>query len=485
MTDIASSPTRSVRFGRLPSRGLFLGFSGIRVFCIAGSALVFVPSLLIGGFLGVLSTATVWATVLGAAFVPWAGRPAAETAPTAAHYLARRVERQTTYAARPGAPRPAGTLALPGDAAALRWLEDPGTGAVMVHDPHERTLTAVAQVTHPAYVLLSPDEQAHRVHGWGRALGGLASSGSCARIQILETTRPDSGKGMCDWWESHRSHGGSRWAAAQYDELMARKAPAASTHRTLVAFSLDMKRAGKAVRDAGRGVRGAAAVLAQDMNAFDSSLRAAELRLAGWLGPSELAGVLRSAYDPSGWDAVAGTEVGRNPSTAGPIAVEEHWDHLRHDTGFSTVLWISEWPRIDVPPHFLHALVFAPGVRKTISITATPLSTAAALRDIRKAKVEYATDSAQKARIGFIEDLADAQELADVNERERALISGHADMKFTGLIAVTAPTKDELDVAVSQVQRAATQALCETRLLVGQQARAFATAALPLARKVH
>jgi hypothetical protein len=149
------------------------------------------------------------------------------------------------------------------------------------------------------------------------------------------------------------------------------------------------------------------------------------------------------------------------------------------------VLWISEWPRIDVPPHFLHALVFAPGVRKTISLTATPLSTAAALRDIRKAKVEYATDSAQKARVGFIEDLADLQELADVNERERALISGHSDMKFTGLIAVTAPTKDELDAAVGQVQRAATQALCETRLLVGQQARGFATAALPLARKVH
>ena len=256
MTDIASSPTRSVRFGRLPSRGLFLGFSGIRVICIAGSALVFVPSLLIGGFLGVLSTATVWVTLLGAAFVPWAGRPAAETAPTAAHYLARRVERQTTYAARPGAPRPAGTLALPGDAAALRWWEDPGSGAAMVHDPHERTLTAVAQVTHPAYVLLSPDDQAHRVHGWGRALGGLASSGSCARIQILETTRPDSGKGLCDWWESHRSDGRSSWAVAQYDELMATKAPAASTHRTLVAVSLDMKRAGRAVRDAGRGVRG-------------------------------------------------------------------------------------------------------------------------------------------------------------------------------------------------------------------------------------
>jgi len=94
------------------------------------------------------------------------------------------------------------------------------------------------------------------------------------------------------------------------------------------------------------------------------------------------------------------------------------------------------------------------------------------------------TDSAQKARIGTIADQSDAQELSDVMDRERALIAGHADLRFTGLIAVTAGTKEELDSALSQVQRAATQCGCETRLLLGQQARAFTAAALPLARKV-
>jgi len=266
---------------------------------------------------------------------------------------------------------------------------------------------------------------------------------------------------------------------------METEAPAASTHRTLIALSVDLKRAGKAIKDAGRGMTGASAVLAQDMAAFESGLRAAELKLTSWLDPADLAGVIRSAYDPHGWAQLDGTGIGRDLATAGPVAVEEHWDHLRHDSDYSAVLWISEWPRIDVPPHFLHALEFAPGVRKTISITATPLSTAAAMRDIRKAKVEYLTDAAQKTRIGQIADLADAQELADVMTREQALISGHADLRFTGLIAVTAPTKDELDAAVSQLQRAATQSGCETRLLLGQQARAFTAAALPLARKVH
>ena len=46
--------------------------------------------------------------------------------------------------------------------------------------------------------------------------------------------------------------------------------------------------------------------------------------------------------------------------------------------------------------------------------------------------------------------LADAQELEDVMTREQALISGHADLRFTGRIALTAPTKDGLDAELSQ-----------------------------------
>ncbi len=486
MTDtVPAASSNLVRFGRRSSRGLLLGFSGARVGCIGAAAAVFIAALMVAGIEGVVATVGVWVILLIAAFMQWGEQPLIETAPTAAHFLVRRAQGQDRYAVRPGRPRPAGTLALPGDAAALRWLSDSATGAVMVHDPHEQTLTAVAAISHPAYVLLSPDEQSRRVQGWGRALAGLAASGTCARVQILESSQPDSGRGISDWWNQHGDLDAAPWAVRQYQELMASRAPAACTHRTLIALSLDLKAAGKAVRDAGRGMTGSAAVLAQDMAAFESGLRAAELKLTSWLGTTELAGVIRGAYDPHGWARLDGTGAGQDLATAGPVAVQEHWDHLRHDSGFSAVLWISQWPRIDVPPHFLHALTFAPGVRKTISITATPLSTTAAMRDIRKAKVEYLTDAAQKTRIGQIADLADAQELADVMTREQALISGHADLRFTGLIAVTAPTKDKLDSAVSQLQRAATQSGCETRLLLGQQARAFTAAALPLARKVH
>ena len=60
----------------------------------------------------------------------------------------------------------------------------------MLHDPHEQTLSAVGLVRHPAYVLLSADEQERRVNGWGRALAALAASGSAVRLQVLEVTLP-------------------------------------------------------------------------------------------------------------------------------------------------------------------------------------------------------------------------------------------------------------------------------------------------------
>ena len=176
---------------------------------------------------------------------------------------------------------------------------------------------------------------------------------------------------------------------------------------------------------------------------------------------------------------------GASLATAGPVSLDEHWDHLRHDTAFTTVLWISEWPRIDVAPHFLHALVFLQNVRKSISIVAKPLGTSEALRAIRKEKVEYITEAQQNARIGKVADLSADQEYADVLARERALISGHADLRYSGFVAITAQSRDELASAVAAAARAATQCGCETRVLFGQQAQAFAVAALPLGRTVH
>ena len=77
---------------------------------------------------------------------------------------------------------------------------------------------------------------------------------------------------------------------------------------------------------------------------------------------------------------------------------------------------------------------------------------------------------------------AQAAEYADVVQPEADLTAGHAVRRATGLIAVSAPDPVELERAVAAIEQAAVQACCETRRLWGQQAHAFAAAALPLCR---
>jgi len=471
----------TVRFGRRSTRGVILGFSLPRALTLAVGIVVVILGLVSAGGIGFLVSGVVWVPLVASVFVNVQGRPAIEWAPVALQYAARKSTGQIEYRAKVSKPRPAGTLALPGDAASLRFYDDPVTGACMIHDPYRQTISAVLTVEHPAYVLLAPHEQAQRIASWGRTLASLAQCGTCAAIQVLEATVPDPGTGVAGWYVHHGTHDAS-WADAEYQALLEQSTAGSSTHRTTITIALDMRRAGRAITHAGRGMKGAAAVLSTDMVALEHGLRSAGLRVGHWLSATELAAIVRCAYDPA--SAVLAGQPGAKMETAGPVAISEHWDRLRCDSGWSAVLWVSDWPRIDVPPHFLHPLVFSPGIRKTISIVARPLGTSEALRAIRREKTEAISDSHQKQKIGQIEDLSDAREYDDLLDREQALISGHADVAFSGFISVTAATEDALSAAVSQIERAASQAACETRILYGRQSQGFVVAALPLARGV-
>ncbi len=94
--------------------------------------------------------------------------------------------------------------------------------------------------------------------------------------------------------------------------------------------------------------------------------------------------------------------------------MDEMWDRIHHDSGWSRVLSISEWPRIEAPAHFLHSLIFAPGVRKTLCVTLRAKGTGEALRRIQREKSEMVADYRQKRKIGQVERLSEQQEYSDV-----------------------------------------------------------------------
>ncbi|MGD9962157.1 SCO6880 family protein [Nocardioides sp.] len=473
-----------VKFSRLSKRGVLLGLSGLQLVVVGLGAVVLVFSLYLGGGIILAYTAPVLILCAALAWVGIGGRKLVEWLPILLRWAWRSSGGQLVYRRRVLKPRPAGVLALPGDAASLRQWVDAETGAVMVHDPHAATLTALVSVTHPAFVLLDPIEQERRVTSWSRVLATACRSGRIASMQMMERTLPDSGKGLAEWWHRHGQQDGS-WAATTYGELIDRAGPAGERHASTVSIALDMKTAGRAVRAAGGGMRGAAAVLRQEMTTITAALRAADLAPSTWLEPGDLAVILRSAYDPQ----VAATlerhgNLGRDLATAGPVALTETWSHLRSDSAHHCVLWISEWPRSLVYPGFLSSVLLSSGVRRTFTLLYTPMRADHAARDIRKRKTEHVSDAAQRQRMGQIEDAQQDAEYHDVLRQEADLTAGHGVLRATGFITVSATTPDELEQAVAAIEQAAIQASCETRRLWGQQAQAFATAALPLCRNV-
>ena len=479
-TSEVRSQLRTVRFGRRSSRGVILGLSASRLAAIGAAVCTLVPAVYLGGLSAVLWAAPLWGSALAAAFVTVADRRLVEWLPVFGHWLLRRALHQNVYGKRVLSPRPAGTLALPGDAASLRLHRDAETGAAMIHDPHANTLTAVARLRHRSFILLSPAEQQRRVASLARVYATACASGRIARVQILERALPDSGQGVRRHWQSN-GRPRADWAAQQYQQLVDAAGPTTERHETTISISLDLTRAKRDVRAQGGGIRGGAVVLRRELLNVVQALRAADIEIQGWVEPSDLAVLLRTAYDPA-----VGTDrqVGRDPAHAGPVGVVEHWDHLVSDSGHHAVYWISEWPRSEVFPTFLSALLLAPGVRRATSLIAQPLTTTEAMRAVRKERVEYQTDAAHRARIGQLTDFASEQEWADVTQRERDLIAGHGDLRFAGFVSVTAEDLDGLNAARAAIEQAAIQAGCETRLLVGQQAQAFAAAALPLCRGI-
>lgn len=472
-----------VKFSRLAKRGIILGLCLPQVTAVAIAAVTLVASLYTGGPT-VLYTSPIWGAALALAWVPVGGRRLVEWVPITVHWGWRTVTKQTSYRRRIAKPRPAGTLALPGDAAALRQYQDPASGAVMVHDPHTQTLTALLEVTHPSFILLDPSEQQRRVHAWGRVLSTVCRSTRIARLQILERTLPDSGSGLRKWWEQHSTDDDS-WVSRTYRELIDRAGPAGERHITTLSLSLDMPAASRAIRTAGGGIRGAATVLLQEMQTLSTALRTAELKPSDWYTPEQLAIMLRSAYDPP----VAATlersgDIGYDLATAGPVSVEETWDALRSDSAHHAVLWICEWPRSLVYPGFLAPLLLSTGIRRSFTLICDPIRPDQAVRDIRKKKTGYLSDAHQRTRIGQIEDASQTAEYQDVLQQEADLTCGHGILRYTGLLAVSAASPEELEAAVSAIEQAAIQASCETRRLVGQQAQAFTAAALPLCRGI-
>jgi hypothetical protein len=458
-----TTPVTEVRFGRLERRGLLLGLTAAQLGLVGVALVMVVAAGMVAGPAGIALSAPMWAAALAWALVPVGGRPLVEVLPTATAWAARRLTRTHRDLAAPNAVADPASIAVPGLPARVRVTTDnDGAALLRCGRAPNAPITIVAEVRGRGFLLESSPAQDRRVAAWGRLLGSLCQLPDVVGAQVIHRAVPTAGGDVRQWWTCQVA-ACSPWARRIVDDLV-EDTRTDTRLQCLVAVALRPRRGDL---DAAK-------------TSLTESLDAAELDLEAWLTPDQIVRWVRDAYDPAA-PMVPSTPGGRIANIR-PMGVVEEWSHARSDSAFHATYWLSEWPRAATHPSFLRPLLFGPGVQRTFTLLARPLPPGKSLREIRRARAEQLADAATRARVGRVEEEVHRAAAAELTRREEDLIAGHGDLRFTGLLAVSAPSLDELAEACASTETAAAQAGCELRRLVGQQVQAYAAASLPLAR---
>jgi hypothetical protein len=444
--------------------------------------------------------------LVGAAFVRVGGRTVDEWAVAfvSYHALTPRAQHKFLSAAYAPesttdktAPRP---MDLPGILAPLTILDGPampgGGGPVAIaYHRIDRTYTAVAKVRYPGIGLVDSARRDQRVAGWGGLLAGLCTEGNpIVRVQALQRILPESGAALRRWHTDHLADDAPATARQVTGGLLATVTLATSQREAYLAFVMDHRRAGPAIKTAGGGTAGAATVFTRHLRALATSIGAADVQIESWLGPRDLAEVIRSAYDPHSARHLAerratataldadGQQLpaGVDPGVAGPAAAEAKPGSYAHDGAHSVTYWVHDWPRNQVYSTVLAPLLGEGQHRRAFSLHVEPLGPREAEREVMKERTARSVAVRMRQRTGQIvpEHEQAALDRARTQDAERA--AGHGLVRFTAYVTLTVTDPAELDDACAALEADAAAARIELRRIWYAQDVGFAMSALPL-----
>jgi hypothetical protein len=346
-----------------------------------------------------------------------------------------------------------------------------------------KRMTAVLACRVIAFSLLDADAQERRLARWGLLLAGAAST-PIRRIQWIERTAPAQGDELARWLHSERDPAiplrGTPMIES-YLELIATTTRVTQEHEILVSVQVDAAR----VRD--RGAGGVSRALIEQTERVAQGLEAAEVTVLGALSPAQLSRALRTAFDPYGRAELAALETAdqRRPglaeSGAWPLGAQEGWDHYRSDGALHATYWIGAWPRVDVSPMFMDALLGRSSAVRAVAVTFEPIAPERSTREVEAAITRDRADRELRHRLGQSETARQRQAEDAAMRREAELAAGHGEVRLAGFVTVSGRDQDDLRRACGEVHEHAARARLELHRMYGQQADAF-TFTLPLCR---
>jgi hypothetical protein len=382
--------------------------------------------------------------------------------------------------------RHTGVLQLPGTLAATELLsaEDGRGGRYgLVRDRHTGYLTASLRVAPVSTWLADPADADRWVANWAAWLASLGYLPPLRWVTVTVDTAPDPGSTLTGQVAAAIDTSAPRAALEILDQLVATAPAAAADVDTRVSLTFDPAAFPAQPRDIAEAVT----EVGQMMSGLESALAACGVSVLGRARVSDLAGIVRTAFDP----AVRG-EINRllatgispaleeqlNWASAGPAGAEERWDSYQHDSGTSVSWAWREAPRQNVTSDVL-ARLLAPGAYpKRVALQYRPLPASAAARtldnEVRAAEFrrEYSRRTRRDVTARDTQDHARARQAADEEARG-------AGVSLLGLyVTVTVTDPAQLPRAVADTEAAADASKIRLQRLYRSQAAAF-TATLP------
>lgn len=208
----------------------------------------------------------------------------------------------------------------------------------LLHHGKTNYFTVVLRASPNGYILTDPFDLETTVDRWGKWLVRAAHEPDLTQVQVTVETRPDHGQAMRREISLQKSPFAPQLANEIMDDIIKTYPEGSATVSTYIAMTFSGSRRGR-----NRSVAEMSKQISSRLPSLTKDLSGAGAGPVTLLDETDLAMVVRQAFNPSDTDIIAEAEaLGQSPRelvtvwrAAGPTAWDERWDHLRHDSGIS------------------------------------------------------------------------------------------------------------------------------------------------------
>jgi hypothetical protein len=331
------------------------------------------------------------------------------------------------YRSGPTGCTPARRWSLPGLAApiaASSAVDGSGRPFALLHHRSTQHVTAVIQASPEGASLVDEDTVDHWVASWGDFLAALGQEPSLVGASVTIETAPDPGTRLAAELHRRMAPTAPELARSVLEEILSTypRTAAVTTARIALTWTCNAPlRAGR------RSPEAMASEVSRRLPALCLALQATGAGAARPMTVGELAGALRSAYDPAAApDVEAGGAGAVGWEDCGPVAADERIDSYGHDGAVSVSWAMTSGPRGAVPCTVL-VPILAPHpdiARKRVTLLYRPYSPARAAglveRDHRDAV--FSANASRIPRAGDLAKLQAAQQAAAEDARGAGLV---------------------------------------------------------------